>query len=76
MQFGRTGKQWLDALTFLVVAMSGANSRSKPEAPRRGWGSSAAASKHANLGIWGPRSEPTEPHLFEAIGEFARRPRS
>ena len=37
----------------------------KPEPPHRGWRSSAAALKHGNLRVWGPRSGPTEPRLFE-----------
>ena len=37
----------------------------KPEALHRVWGSSAAASKHGNLRVWGPQSGPTEPRLFE-----------
>ena len=36
-----------------------------PEALHRDWGSSAAASKQADLRVWGPRSGPTQPRLFD-----------
>ena len=48
--------------------------RAKPDPPQRGWSEFAAASKRGKIGGWGPRSGPTEPRLFEAIAEFARRP--
>ena len=45
----------------------------KPEAPQLGWSESVAASKRGNFRVWGLRSRPAEPRMFER-SEFARRP--